>query len=133
MNLSEDVDLLAVRTTELIKQIDEASFTLLSRFCQIIEVVDNDAKDQCTVASESYQIETHAASMIRSAEELLLISRLIKEAWMLWETNAWDPIPEQMKNISPLSLDQILALLNQYKYNQSSENTETEQQTQETT
>ncbi|KTW29222.1 hypothetical protein T552_01178 [Pneumocystis carinii B80] len=131
MNHSEDLDLLTVRTTGLIKQIDEASYTLLSRFCQIIDIVGNDAKDQCTVASESYQIETHAASMIRSAEELLLISRLIKEAWMLWETNAWDPVSEQMKDTS-LPLDQILTLLNQYKYNQSSENTETKQQTQET-
>lgn len=53
---------------------------------------------------------------------------------MLWKTNTWDPVPEQMKNISPSSLDQILELLNQYKYNDSSENTEIEQtQTQEAT
>lgn len=128
MNLSENVDPLSVRTAELIKQIDEASSTLLSRFCQIIEVVSNEAKDRCTVASESYQIEAHAASMIRSAEELLLVSRLIKEAWMLQEINTWNSTSEQVSCMSVPSLDQILTLLNSYKYNQNSLDAETEQQ-----
>lgn len=124
MKFSENVDPLVVRTTELIQQIDEASSTLLSRFCQIIEVVSNEAKDRCTVASESYQIETHAASMIRSAEELLLISRLIKEAWMLQETSTWDSVSEQAQRASPPPLEQVSTLLNQCLYNQNDADTE---------
>nr|ABB84700.1 hypothetical protein [Pneumocystis jirovecii] len=39
MKSSENTDPLALRTTELIHKIDEASSTLLSRFCQIIDVI----------------------------------------------------------------------------------------------
>ncbi|KAG5513568.1 hypothetical protein PMAC_001000 [Pneumocystis sp. 'macacae'] len=111
----EDVDPLTLRTIELLRRIDEASSTLLSRFCQIIEVVTNEGKDRCGIASESYQIEVHVASMIRSAEELLQISRLIKEAWILRETDTWNPVLEKISNMSMPSLDQILVLLEQYR------------------
>ncbi|KAG5439921.1 hypothetical protein PCANB_000203 [Pneumocystis canis] len=127
MKPSENVDPFAVRTTELIQQIDEASSTLLSRFCQIIEIISNEGKDLCTVASESYQIEIHVSSMIRSAEELLLVSRSIKEAWILRETDAWDSVSEKFSSISEVSLDQISLLLQQYQHDQSSKDTETEQ------
>ncbi|KTW27915.1 uncharacterized protein T551_02882 [Pneumocystis jirovecii RU7] len=126
MKSSENTDPLALRTTELIHKIDEASSTLLSRFCQIIDVISNEGKDSCTVASESYQIEVHVASMIRSAEELLLVSRLIKEAWILRETDTWSSTPEQVSNMSMPSLDQISVLLEQCCCSQNLGNEETE-------
>ncbi|CCJ30628.1 unnamed protein product, partial [Pneumocystis jirovecii] len=89
----------------------------------------NEGKDSCTVASESYQIEVHVASMIRSAEELLLVSRLIKEAWILRETDTWSSTPEQVSNMSMPSLDQISVLLEQCCCSQNLGNEETDRVT----
>ena len=41
-----------------------------------------DDKDKNMAASECYQIETHASAMIRAAEDLLALSRSLKEAWL---------------------------------------------------
>ncbi|KAG4305813.1 hypothetical protein PORY_000723 [Pneumocystis oryctolagi] len=127
MKPSEDVDLFALRTTELIHKIDEASSTLLSRFCQIIEIASNEGKDRCMVASESYQIEIHVVSMIRSVEELLLVSRAIKEAWILCETEAWDAALGQVLDEPMPPLENVSKLLEQYQRIQSSEDAKTKQ------
>jgi len=60
---------------------------LLKRFESIIElasVYDKDriVKDRTATAVEAYQIECHASSMIRAAEDLLALTRSLKEAWL---------------------------------------------------
>lgn len=39
-------------------------------------------KDRTIAAAEAYQIETHASSMIRAAEDLVALTRQLKEAWL---------------------------------------------------
>ncbi|KAA8908357.1 surfeit locus protein 5 subunit 22 of mediator complex-domain-containing protein [Sphaerosporella brunnea] len=41
-----------------------------------------DEKDRTQAAAEAYQIETHASSMIRAAEDLSALTRSLKEAWL---------------------------------------------------
>ncbi|PUU72656.1 hypothetical protein B9Z19DRAFT_1008838, partial [Tuber borchii] len=41
-----------------------------------------DGKGRTVTAAEAYQIECHASSMIRAAEDLLALTRSLKEAWM---------------------------------------------------
>jgi hypothetical protein len=41
-----------------------------------------DEKDRTQAAAEAYQIETHASSMIRAAEDLAALTRSLKEAWL---------------------------------------------------
>jgi len=39
-------------------------------------------KDKNIAAAESFQIETHASAMVRAAEDLLALTRNLKEAWL---------------------------------------------------
>jgi len=55
---------------------------LLKRFESIVQSASVDGKDRTVTAAETYQIECHASSMIRAAEDLLALTRSLKEAWM---------------------------------------------------
>ncbi|KAI5821012.1 surfeit locus protein 5 subunit 22 of mediator complex-domain-containing protein [Pyronema omphalodes] len=56
--------------------------TLLTRFEAIAQLAPVGNKDRTISASETFQIETHASSMIRAAEDLLALTRSMKEAWI---------------------------------------------------
>ncbi|KAI5848221.1 surfeit locus protein 5 subunit 22 of mediator complex-domain-containing protein [Tricharina praecox] len=56
--------------------------TLLKRFENIAMLAPVENKDKTIAAAEAYQIETHASSMIRAAEDLVALTRQLKEAWL---------------------------------------------------
>jgi len=70
------------RTLMLIERVNNDIITLHKRFDNIITLAPIDGKDKCVTASEVYQIEVHAAAMIRAAEDLLALTRSLKEAWL---------------------------------------------------
>lgn len=41
-----------------------------------------ESKDKNIAAAEAFQIETHASSMVRAAEDLAALTRSLKEAWL---------------------------------------------------
>lgn len=43
----------------------------------------NSGKDLSLVASEVYQIEANTASIVQAAEDLMSLTRSLKEAWVL--------------------------------------------------
>lgn len=62
----------------------DANVTMLAqRFQSILELASSEDKSLNTSATETLQIETNTANIIRIAEELLMITRQLKEAWVL--------------------------------------------------
>ena len=41
-----------------------------------------ESKDKNIAAAEAFQIETHASSIVRAAEDLAALTRSLKEAWL---------------------------------------------------
>ncbi|KAF8476126.1 surfeit locus protein 5 subunit 22 of mediator complex-domain-containing protein [Kalaharituber pfeilii] len=70
------------RTLQLIERVNNNVMNLNKRFDNIIQLAPIDDKDKCVTAAEVYQIEVHAAAMIRAAEDLLALTRSLKEAWL---------------------------------------------------
>ncbi|BFZ62007.1 hypothetical protein YB2330_003086 [Saitoella coloradoensis] len=46
-------------------------------------------KDRQTTATECYQIEANTASLIRAAEDLLSLTRELKEEWLLGDVSPY--------------------------------------------
>ncbi|RPB08913.1 hypothetical protein P167DRAFT_538899 [Morchella conica CCBAS932] len=55
---------------------------LLKRFENISQLAPVEGKSREITAAETYQIECHASAMIRAAEDLLSLTRSLKEAWL---------------------------------------------------
>ncbi|KAF8430017.1 surfeit locus protein 5 subunit 22 of mediator complex-domain-containing protein [Tirmania nivea] len=70
------------RTLLLIDRVNYDILTLNKRFENIINLAPIDGKDKNITASEVFQIEVHATAMIRAAEDLLALTRSLKEAWL---------------------------------------------------
>lgn len=47
-----------------------------------MQLAPTENKDKTIAASDAYQIETHASSMVQAAEDLLALTRSLKEAWL---------------------------------------------------
>lgn len=63
---------------------DTATEQLLSKFPDIISLAENDQdKDKTASVSDTYQIEANSTTLIRAAEDLLFVTRSLKEAWIL--------------------------------------------------
>ncbi|VVT57216.1 uncharacterized protein SAPINGB_P005592 [Magnusiomyces paraingens] len=71
------------RTANLLQKVNIATVTLANEFKQIIDLSKNSGKDSATVASEVYQTEASTASIVHAAEDLLAVTRVLKEAWIL--------------------------------------------------
>ncbi|ODV86356.1 hypothetical protein CANARDRAFT_22252 [[Candida] arabinofermentans NRRL YB-2248] len=67
----------------LITKIDNNVELMLQKFHDIIELSSVLDKSQETLAIESLQIESNTSTIIRLAEELLSITRMLKESWIL--------------------------------------------------
>ncbi|KAK9457050.1 surfeit locus protein 5 subunit 22 of mediator complex-domain-containing protein [Dipodascopsis uninucleata] len=76
------------RALSINQRINEATNIIISEFSDIIELAPISGKDRVTTAAETYQIECHATSIVRAIEDLLLISRSLKEAWLLGEVSS---------------------------------------------
>ncbi|RVD85610.1 uncharacterized protein DFL_003927 [Arthrobotrys flagrans] len=56
--------------------------TLLLRFQNIIELATDDTTDLTMAATQTHQIQVHTAAMIKTVEDLLTLTRALKEAWL---------------------------------------------------
>ncbi|KAK9461055.1 peptidase S8/S53 domain-containing protein [Lipomyces oligophaga] len=70
------------------QRINEATNEIITQYSEIIRLAPVANKDRATTAAEVYQIECHAVSLIHSIEELLTISRTLKESWILGQAAA---------------------------------------------
>ncbi|KAF3933521.1 hypothetical protein ABW20_dc0105653 [Dactylellina cionopaga] len=55
---------------------------LLLRFQNIIELATEQTQDLTMAATQAHQIQVHTASMIKTVEDLLTLTRALKEAWL---------------------------------------------------
>jgi len=55
---------------------------LLRRFENIIALAPISTHDRNTTAVETYQMEVETAALVRAAEDILSLTRALKEAWL---------------------------------------------------
>ncbi|KAI9864126.1 MAG: hypothetical protein M1813_003443 [Trichoglossum hirsutum] len=63
---------------------------LLKRFEAILALAPVEGKDRNTTAVEAYEIEVQTAALVRSAEDILSLTRSLKEAWLFGQLNSVD-------------------------------------------
>ncbi|KAH3662300.1 hypothetical protein OGAPHI_005550 [Ogataea philodendri] len=71
------------RFTSLLTRVNNNVELVLQKFHDIVELSSIEDKSQETQAIEALQIESNAATVVRLTEELLAITRQLKEAWIL--------------------------------------------------
>lgn len=57
----------------------------------MIELTQNQGKDRATSSSDAFQIEANGSTIVRACEDLLFVTRSLKEAWILGQAQ---PIKE---------------------------------------
>ncbi|KAJ5502928.1 hypothetical protein N7463_005802, partial [Penicillium fimorum] len=69
---------------ELLDRVDYDISQLLQRFENIVAIAANkfDGTSHVDAAVESFQIDVESTALIRAAEDLLALSRLMKELWL---------------------------------------------------
>ncbi|KAI9874990.1 MAG: hypothetical protein M1830_009051 [Pleopsidium flavum] len=60
---------------------------LLKRFENLVALAPVSGRDRNTTAVEVYQIEIETAALIRAAEDILSLTRSLKEAWLFGQLN----------------------------------------------
>ncbi|KAK9352285.1 surfeit locus protein 5 subunit 22 of mediator complex-domain-containing protein [Lipomyces doorenjongii] len=65
------------------QRINDAANTIISEYTSIVALAPVSGKDRTTTATETYEIECHATSIVRAIEDLLMVSRSLKESWIL--------------------------------------------------
>jgi len=88
-----------IRTTKLASAVSTSATVLVERFGDILEIAAPNNKDKYITAAETYQIDVHAAAMVRrlflkktddfkvrAADELLAVTRKLKQLWILSES-----------------------------------------------
>ncbi|MCJ1247996.1 hypothetical protein MMC30_005211 [Trapelia coarctata] len=55
---------------------------LLRRFENIVALAPVESHDRNTTAVEAYQMEVETAGLVRAAEDILSLTRSLKEAWL---------------------------------------------------
>ncbi|KAK9451387.1 surfeit locus protein 5 subunit 22 of mediator complex-domain-containing protein [Limtongia smithiae] len=71
------------RAQNINQRINEATGTIIQEFTELIALAPVNGKDLTATAVDVYQIECRSTSIVRAVEDLLLISRSLKEAWIL--------------------------------------------------
>ncbi|KAI3405344.2 hypothetical protein KGF56_001841 [Candida oxycetoniae] len=71
------------KSITLLQKIDSIVEQLLVKFQDVFEVLKNDAKPKEVLAVESLTIENNAIQIIRLCQDMLSISRSLKETWIL--------------------------------------------------
>ncbi|KAG7796910.1 hypothetical protein KL944_005011 [Ogataea haglerorum] len=69
--------------TSILSRVDNNVELILQKFHDIVELSSVQEKSQETHAIEALQMESNAATIVRLTEELLAITRQLKEAWIL--------------------------------------------------
>ncbi|KAK9489854.1 surfeit locus protein 5 subunit 22 of mediator complex-domain-containing protein [Lipomyces doorenjongii] len=65
------------------QRINDAANTIISEYTSIVALAPVSGKDRTTTATETYEIECHATSIVRAIEDLLMVSRSLKESWIM--------------------------------------------------
>ncbi|KAK7207770.1 mediator complex, subunit Med22 [Myxozyma melibiosi] len=78
----------AQRAQTINQRITEATGQVITEYHEIVHLAPVASKDKVASAMETYQIEGHAASMVRAIEDLLMLSRSLKEAWILSQVSS---------------------------------------------
>ncbi|ODV96630.1 hypothetical protein PACTADRAFT_48461 [Pachysolen tannophilus NRRL Y-2460] len=76
------------RSITLMKKIDTNIASILQQFQSIVELSAVLDKSQGTLAVEMLKIESNASTIVRLSEELLSITRNLKESWILGQLPA---------------------------------------------
>ncbi|KAK9244984.1 surfeit locus protein 5 subunit 22 of mediator complex-domain-containing protein [Lipomyces tetrasporus] len=76
------------RALTINQRINEAANTIVLEYSAIIALAPVSGKDRTTTATEAYEIECHATSIVRAIEDLLMVSRSIKESWILGQVSS---------------------------------------------
>ncbi|KAI5962826.1 hypothetical protein KGF57_001395 [Candida theae] len=71
------------KSITLLQKIDSIVEQILLKFQNILEVLTNDQKPKELLSIESLTIESNAIQIIRFSQDLLSISRSLKESWIL--------------------------------------------------
>ncbi|KAG5422034.1 hypothetical protein I9W82_001127 [Candida metapsilosis] len=71
------------KSITLLQKIDSIVEQILVKFQNILEVLANDTKPKELLSIESLTIESDAIQIIRFSQDLLSISRSLKESWVL--------------------------------------------------
>lgn len=79
------------RANALLEQIDDATTRLLSNQLQLVKLASNKDKPLPTVAAETASVHAAASSLVRACEDLLVLTRSLKEAWVLGQVRSRIP------------------------------------------
>ncbi|TGZ83877.1 hypothetical protein EX30DRAFT_361873 [Ascodesmis nigricans] len=60
-------------------------------------VIAHDKKDKTLAMAEAFQMETHASAMIRAAEDLLALTRSLKEAWIFGQIGGDEDVVKKIR------------------------------------
>lgn len=71
------------RSITLLQRVDNATEQLNSKFTDIVNSAKVSSKDKSALAMETYLVEESTSAMVRSLEDLLFVTRSLKEAWIL--------------------------------------------------
>jgi len=74
------------RAQALVDQVDDATGRLLANQLKLVQLASNKDKSVATVASETTSIEAYTSGLIRAVEDMLVISRQLKESWILGQS-----------------------------------------------
>ncbi|MCJ1479910.1 hypothetical protein MMC06_000064 [Schaereria dolodes] len=70
---------------------------LLKRFENIIALAPVEGHDRNSTAVEAFQMEVETAALIKAAEEILSLTRSLKEAWLFGQLDTIGDSPAQGK------------------------------------
>lgn len=71
------------RAQALVEQVDDAAMRLLANELRLVKLASNKEKSLASLAAETVEIGACTSEIIRATEDLLVISRGLKEAWIL--------------------------------------------------
>lgn len=66
-----------------VEQVDDATMRLLANELRLVKLASNKDKNLATLAAATLEIEACTSEIVRATEDLLVMSRGLKEEWVL--------------------------------------------------
>lgn len=86
------------RAHAIVEQIDDATGRLLSNQLKLVRYASNKDKSIATLAAETAEIQACSLGIERAVEDMLVVSRSLKEAWVLGQIkHTVDPESEELR------------------------------------
>ncbi|ODQ79914.1 hypothetical protein BABINDRAFT_8104 [Babjeviella inositovora NRRL Y-12698] len=92
----------------LLEKVNGNSALMLQKLFSIIELSTVEGKPKETLAVEILQIESNAATIIRLAEELLTVTRTLKENWILGQLKLDDDQYNELERNLDLKMNDLI-------------------------